>query len=1291
MTRQAVLRTRALQNKVFLTVIAFLLLPCFEVQGQNFSENWVVCPTESSLGETVHVEHRIEGTGPGAGPTTVFYEFAKQGPTPQGGLTGTTAAQLVWTHKDMTTTITNLGPGQWVQTQMDLTPPGDGSYTIVPTITAGGVDTEGTPCTIDVVAPVPDEANLALRKEVDKKIASRGEEFTYTVTVENYGPQASPNTMVRDQLHTRFQLSDFSVTQGGCELLFSTLTCNLGTLPVNEYAYIEIRGTIQGAVGNGDLHLNTASVSGDLPDSNPSNNQDLVGNFIYPETSSFAAQDGTATYGNDGDCGDPSDPCTLSDAIQDATDGQGDVIFIDIPTGGPHVLEGDLNVEGDLFFDTYAPPDQIGGVGGTLAVTGYVLIGPSQSLGLGEGLELSVFGQPGILGLGNGASIFGDGSITIDETSDVSITLGDPEGGCDGATPNAVSINNLDINTPNGMVEVRDPCPTDQIQSTLEITGEVRLQDGLVLTGDNILQLPSAGTQGFTRTMGHIVGTVCKPIPGSGRFEYPVGSLEDYRSGILTFDEDPSTTDATVCMNHVDEPPVGTEGFPLGPITGPADFYWLVTSDIGFGAAQTFDLEFLGSGFTDFTDVEDIRIIRRLDGDVSNSWESQGGNYSNFQTGQPSEDPLVRVTETQGGLIAQASLFTFGVNERTSEDASGLIIGTVDQACEDPDKAQAFLYPEPLQEGDVVESFVATEFSTTLAQKIWFGWVDCFPDARFGHEGAFVFIDAGTTGTLGLDQEPDYFIHDVEHQVGGGGYKTSFWPMINGEPYLDAPSDQVTTSDRILGDPPTMTVLDPPGNSISDPTDMPVPNERICALLVSGKGNDENQQAVFNLDLELMKTNLMKEKLGPRLPEGNIEVMENPSKEELKAKIESMENEYDTIYFYYSGHGDGDRDDEGNIRTGGMVLRDDLMSYDDLAFELYFTHAPNLNVILDACQSGSAEGAFRESSFYENTNLTLVASSNASKASYSSADQGWGGVFTQHFLQCFGDPNAEGDGKEGISLEEAYGWLVKQNPETITRERIMKVMVPQLVVHRVATADTPTIEPSGTDLKITPQQAFDDGAQFIIDVAPSIQVDMLDPQIEHLSPGRSWNIKLEGQQNPFAVDLEFHFNPTLDSLPPLSSTTLVPGVARREGPEQPWLPYLPTVWDPDASTITAKGVTGFSEWAIGLIVGASGVAIEEGGTEVPQHYALHASYPNPFNPTTHLRYELPNPSDVRLTIYDVHGRAVKTLVETRQQGGRYTVSWDGRNSAGTRVASGVYFYRLTAGSFVETKRMVLVK
>lgn len=95
--------------------------------------------------------------------------------------------------------------------------------------------------------------------------------------------------------------------------------------------------------------------------------------------------------------------------------------------------------------------------------------------------------------------------------------------------------------------------------------------------------------------------------------------------------------------------------------------------------------------------------------------------------------------------------------------------------------------------------------------------------------------------------------------------------------------------------------------------------------------------------------------------------------------------------------------------------------------------------------------------------------------------------------------------------------------------------------------------------------------------------------------------------------------------------------------------------------------------------------------ELPATFSLAQNYPNPFNPSTQISFSLPRTSDVRLDIYNILGQRVTRLVNEKLSAGDYVADWNGYDRAGRTVASGIYFYRLKAGDFVETRRMVLLK
>jgi hypothetical protein len=101
------------------------------------------------------------------------------------------------------------------------------------------------------------------------------------------------------------------------------------------------------------------------------------------------------------------------------------------------------------------------------------------------------------------------------------------------------------------------------------------------------------------------------------------------------------------------------------------------------------------------------------------------------------------------------------------------------------------------------------------------------------------------------------------------------------------------------------------------------------------------------------------------------------------------------------------------------------------------------------------------------------------------------------------------------------------------------------------------------------------------------------------------------------------------------------------------------------------------------------------GEQLPAAFALHQNYPNPFNPETTIRFDIPALNQktvkVKLAIYNITGQLVRVLVDEERSPGAYEMRWDGNNEFGSRVATGMYFYRITAGDFSDTKKMLLLR
>lgn len=131
------------------------------------------------------------------------------------------------------------------------------------------------------------------------------------------------------------------------------------------------------------------------------------------------------------------------------------------------------------------------------------------------------------------------------------------------------------------------------------------------------------------------------------------------------------------------------------------------------------------------------------------------------------------------------------------------------------------------------------------------------------------------------------------------------------------------------------------------------------------------------------------------------------------------------------------------------------------------------------------------------------------------------------------------------------------------------------------------------------------------------------------------------------------------------------------------------IWPSGANTVNPEG--GTTEIVLaGTDVGQLSTGASR-WADVPTHFALSQNYPNPFNPATVITYELPVPSHVVLTVHDVLGREVATLVNEVKQAGSYSVSFSTVRGNASTLSSGVYFYTMTAGTFRQTKRMILIK
>jgi hypothetical protein len=138
---------------------------------------------------------------------------------------------------------------------------------------------------------------------------------------------------------------------------------------------------------------------------------------------------------------------------------------------------------------------------------------------------------------------------------------------------------------------------------------------------------------------------------------------------------------------------------------------------------------------------------------------------------------------------------------------------------------------------------------------------------------------------------------------------------------------------------------------------------------------------------------------------------------------------------------------------------------------------------------------------------------------------------------------------------------------------------------------------------------------------------------------------------------------------------------KQETPDTAWISVVL------ANTGTGAAHTGSTFWIDDLSFGSAGATdVKELGNSMPAAFTLNQNYPNPFNPSTMIQFEVPEAQFVTLKVYNVLGQQVATLINNQLGAGRYRAEFDGTN-----LPSGTYLYRLQAGTFTETKKMLLVK
>ena len=268
--------------------------------------------------------------------------------------------------------------------------------------------------------------------------------------------------------------------------------------------------------------------------------------------------------------------------------------------------------------------------------------------------------------------------------------------------------------------------------------------------------------------------------------------------------------------------------------------------------------------------------------------------------------------------------------------------------------------------------------------------------------------------------------------------------------------------------------------------------------------------------------------------------------------------------------------------------------------------------------------------------------------------------------------------QEGSISKDLRGdiWIqIEPSPNRLTQDSTLPILINEYAVTQETDQSELLMEPmtrSFLTLEILSIQSNE------IDLSSKLRIDFGSEDVEPVEL-ISWNIF--DQFSTFTVDCPDSENPLFITLQLFDS-------------EEGWIGLQHLILKP-SELVHKSRIPDGAVWdqnaqnSFGESNGRQSVGSQSLG--IPEVFALYQNFPNPFNPITTLSYDLPKDSDVRLAIFDMLGDEVATLVNSHQQAGFKSVQWDGTGSMGRAVSAGVYLYRIEAGEFVETKKMLLLK
>jgi cytoskeletal protein CcmA (bactofilin family) len=794
-----------------------------------------------------------------------------------------------------------------------------------------------------------------------------------------------------------------------------------------------------------------------------------------------------------------------------------------------------------------------------------------------------------------------------------------------------------------------------------DVFGKLILTKGILNTGDKMVVLAQGEDdlgrpmQGFDRTDGVVVGKVKKLVSKletveRANMQFPLGTPNcEYRPSTFFFRYEPQTS-FFLTVGHNNVSPGGTNGIPFTTdidnieVTSYPDFAWSVTSDVSLAPSYKFDMELQAENypFYETDNIENIRMIRRAQGAETNEWRLQGSdaNYDN-QTVSAAW-PLVKVIDATGGLTTQGSIFTF------SQSSQAPRWTLVPQPAAIDEKATAVYeykaVDEDINEWPMIEavgelpSFVTlATFATNAAATSDSATITLAP--TYADSGTYSFTLRATDGTEFTDTTITVVVNNVNQPP---AFTTVPDDVTMDEltpytfTYVAADGDDEAVYYAVVDSPATDVAITSAG-VVTFTTEAGLPEGQVDTLVVSITDSVDTP-AVFVNDTLL------------------ITVVKQVAPVYTAVLVDQTVNTGDTVAFTYTAT-------DGNTPVG-----------DELTFAI--VDAPEGASIVAA--TGVFEWVVADEQVGDSILVVVSVTDKTDKAVNDTA-------YVNVKSAVLGDASLNGyvSAYDASLVLQHVAGIITMTGDSLTladatQNGTVSALDASYILQKVAGNDSL--------FKGLAKALFSTG-EIGWEVKATVNQEVVTVPIVLTSAKNVYAVEYRAEVDPFTVEIAN----VAANLP--KGWQMAKNI--KDGVLTVAMAGITPLTDAQIASIELRIL---NKDAAVMMTGSATVNENAGKSleklvirQIPAEFKLSRNYPNPFNPTTNISFQLPENSKVTIAVYDILGNRVRTLVNENKAAGYYTVQWNGLNDNGMSLSSGTYFYQIQAGQYISTKKMLLIK